>query len=67
PLSILWDPVSGYSAAESINYQATRAHVSRMKKSQMDTLDNKLIAEEIDPRQYAMEKRKIEEKFSNGY
>ncbi|MGE6825302.1 hypothetical protein [Pseudomonas soli] len=67
PVSIFWDPVSGYNAAESINYQATHAHVSRMKKSQMDALDTRLISEEIDPKHYALERRKIDEKFSNGY
>ncbi|AUY32747.1 hypothetical protein [Pseudomonas sp. PONIH3] len=67
PVSIFWDPVSGYNAAESINYQATCAHVSRMKKSQMDALDTRLISEEIDPKHYALERRKIDEKFSNGY
>jgi hypothetical protein len=38
-----------------------------MKKSQMDALDTRLISEEIDPKHYALERRKIDEKFSNGY
>lgn len=67
PISILWDPVSGYNAAESLNYQASRAHVSRLKKSKMDDLDGQLLGEAITAQQYTIEKRKIDEKFSNGY
>jgi hypothetical protein len=64
PISILWDPVSGYDAAESINYQATRAHVKSLKKADLDELDSKLAADEIDMKGYTLEKRKVEEKYS---
>lgn len=63
PLSIIWDPVSGYDAAESINYQASKAHVAGMKRKDMDRLDAKLAANEIDLRTYTLEKRKVEEMY----
>lgn len=65
PLSILWDPVSGYNAAESINYQATRAHVARLKSRDMDELDTQLAAKEIDLERYMLEKRKVNDKYSS--
>lgn len=64
PLSILWDPVSGYDAAESINYQATKAHVNRLKRREMDLLDEKLATDEIDMRRYTLERRKVDDKYS---
>lgn len=65
PLSILWDPVSGYNAAESINYQATRAHVASLKRRDMDTLDTRLSTKEIDLERYTIEKRKVDDKYSS--
>ncbi len=64
PVSILWDPVSGYNAAESINYEATRAQVSRLKNHDMDALDSRLASSEIDMQKYLVEKRKIENKYA---
>jgi uncharacterized membrane protein len=64
PISIFWDPVSGYSAAESINYHASKARVSSMKKRDIDLLDDQLATEEIDLKRYTLEKRKVEEKYS---
>jgi uncharacterized membrane protein len=64
PLSILWDPVSGYDAAESINYQATKAHVNGLKRREMDLLDEKLATDEIDMKRYTLERRKVDDKYS---
>ncbi len=64
PISILWDPVSGYGAAESINYQASKARVTSLRKRELDTLDNKLASDEIDLKRYTLEKRKVDEKYS---
>ncbi|SET21517.1 hypothetical protein [Pseudomonas graminis] len=60
PLSIIWDPVSGYDAAESINYQASKAHVASLKRRDMDRLDARLSANEIDLKTYTLEKRKVD-------
>ncbi|WP_434771858.1 hypothetical protein [Pseudomonas entomophila] len=65
PISILWDPVSGYNAAESINYQATRAHVSSLKRREMDALDTKLETKEINLERYTIEKHKVDSKYSS--
>ena len=64
PVSILWDPVSGYDAAESINYQATKAQVFSLRKRAMDDLDSKLATDEIDMKKYTLERRKVDEKYS---
>lgn len=63
PVSILWDPVSGYDAAESINYQASKAHVASLKRRDMDRLDSKLLSNEIDLKAYTLEKRKVEDMY----
>ncbi|MNE90553.1 hypothetical protein D3C80_1880790 [compost metagenome] len=63
PLSILWDPVSGHDAAESINYTATKAHVSRLQQKEIDSLDERLQTGQIDVAQYTLEKRKVDRKF----
>lgn len=64
PVSILWDPISGYDAAESINYQASRAHVAQLKRKDLDVLDAKLSANEIDLKQYTLEKSKLDTKYA---
>jgi hypothetical protein len=66
PISILWDPVSGHDAAESINYQASKAHVASLKRREMDQLDAKLAGNEIDLKAYTLEKRKVDEKYSTN-
>lgn len=64
PISIFWDPVSGHDAAESINYQATKAHVAQLKRRDMDALDSKLASDEIDLKRYTLDRRSIEEKYN---
>lgn len=63
PLSILWDPVSGHSAAETINYHATKHHVSKLENLEMDRLEDQLAQNQIDVTQYTLQKRKIESKY----
>ncbi|MBM7061154.1 hypothetical protein JQX08_10590 [Pseudomonas sp. UL073] len=65
PLSIVWDPVSGYDAAKSINYQATKAHISSLEEKELATLDEQLQTQQIDLTQYTLEKRKVDKKY--GY
>lgn len=64
PLSILWDPISGYSGSEAINYAATKAHVKRMQNKEMEALDELLATGQIDMAKYTIERRKIDKKFS---
>lgn len=63
PLSIPWDPVSGHDAAESINYTATKAHVSRLQRKELDALDERLQSGQLDVAQYTLEKRKVDKKY----
>jgi len=63
PLSMFWDPISGYNAAESINYQATKANVSRLKERDMRDLDAQMDSGEIDLKRYIQKKRRIDEKY----
>lgn len=64
PLSILWDPVSGYEASRSINYQATRTHIERQRKKALDELDAKLAGNEIDLKAYTLQRRQVEERYT---
>lgn len=64
PLSILWDPVSGYDAASSLNYHATRANVDRQQEAAMQELDERLQSGEIDLTQYTLQKRQIAKRFT---
>lgn len=63
PASIFWDPVSGYSAVEAINYQASKAHVASLRNRDMSALDSQLASEEIDMKRYSLEKNKLDAKY----
>ncbi|MDX5371590.1 MAG: hypothetical protein LPK18_04040 [Pseudomonadaceae bacterium] len=63
PLSILWDPVSGYNAAQTINYHATKQYIRPLQDQEMSGLDDKLTSGEIDLTHYTLQKRKIEDKY----
>ncbi|WP_421683056.1 hypothetical protein HKW98_00400 [Stutzerimonas urumqiensis] len=63
PLSIMWDPISGHSAAESINYGATKAHVARLQKAELDVLDEQLRTGQIDLTGYTLAKNKIAKQY----
>lgn len=64
PVSILWDPMSGYQGSQSLNYYATKAHVQKLKEKEMAGLEDKLMMETIDNKEFVSEKRKIETKYS---
>lgn len=63
PLSILWDPISGSDGSKSINYDLTKYQLEKDKSKEMSELDDKLSIKEIDPGQYILKKRKIDEKY----
>ncbi|MNR29201.1 hypothetical protein D3C85_1465750 [compost metagenome] len=63
PASILWDPISGHDAAQSINYQATKAHLYKQQEREMNNLDEKLQTGQLDITQYTLEKRKVDQKY----
>lgn len=64
PLSILWDPVSGYDGALSINYYATKHAVEKKQKKELSMIEDDLIAERLSKEAYIAKKREIESKYS---
>lgn len=67
PLSILWDPISGYDAARSINYNVTKAHIAKLHERDMQELDDQLGSGQLDIAQYTLEKRKVDTKYRAGF
>jgi hypothetical protein len=63
PLSVLWDPVSGYEGAKQINYDLTAHILEREKEKQIERLDDLLTIGQIDNKTYLLKKRKIEKEF----
>jgi len=63
PLSIMWDPVSGYDGAQAINYDVTKYEVKKKMNKEIQALDEKLANGAIDSKQYELEKHKVEEKY----
>ncbi|GGI88433.1 hypothetical protein [Halopseudomonas pertucinogena] len=63
PLSILWDPISGYNGSMAINYDMTKHHLKREMQAELSRLDDQLALEELDRHQYVTKKRAIESKY----
>ncbi len=63
PLSICWDPVSGYDGSQVINYNVTKQKLKRDMQKEMTVIDDKHMAGQLDTAAYLREKRKIEEKY----
>lgn len=63
PLSILWDPVSGYQGAMAINYDMTKHKLKRDMQAELSRLDDQLALEEVNRQEYVAKKRDIESKY----
>ncbi len=63
PLSILWDPISGYNASTRINYYATKENVESLKKEELDELSDGLMLNKIDNKTFILKKRDIEDRY----
>jgi len=63
PLSILWDPISGSDGSKAINYDLTKYQLKRDKNRELSGLEDKLALNQIDQKEYVLQKRKIEEKY----
>ncbi len=63
PVSVLWDPISGYQGAQSINYYATVHKVGRLRDNEMEALEDELMMDLLTKREFIMGKRKIDEKY----
>ena len=64
PESVLWDPISGYNGAKSINYDVTKHHLKTEKEKELKVLDGRLLIDEIDSKMYLLERRKIDQKYN---
>lgn len=67
PLSILWDPFSGYYASEEKNYFATKMYVNRKKSSALSTLDTQLSIGIINQKDYVMKRAAVTNKYDSSY
>ena len=67
PISVCWDPVSGYDGAESINYYATKADVSKKMNKEMSALDTQLQTKTLSADEYVLKKSQIERKYSADF
>ena len=66
PLSILWDPISGYEGSLSINYFATKAEVTSKMGKELRALDDQLVLGTVTKEDYVRRKREIEITFAAG-
>lgn len=64
PLSILWDPISGYDGAQSANYYATKHTVEKKQKKEMSTLEDDFLAGRVSKEDYVAKKREIENRYA---
>jgi hypothetical protein len=64
PVSILWDPISGYNGAESDNYFVSMQKLKKDKSEEISKLDDKLALKLITTEQYMVEKNQLEERYS---
>lgn len=63
PLSILWDPINGYSAANVTNYYATKEDVRIRIAKDMDSLDEKLEDGLLTEKEYVLAKREVKKQY----
>lgn len=64
PLSILWEPVSGYNGAMVRNYYATKQSVDRARKKELSQLEDDFLAERVSKESFYLKKREIENKYA---
>lgn len=64
PLSILWDPISGLNGAETINYYDTKAYVERMKRQEIELLEDDLVIKAISQEEYVLKSRAVRDKYA---
>lgn len=64
PLSIFWDPVSGYQGSEMINYQLTKVEIAKIKQEQSKKINRNLQDGVIDSVQAKRQLEDLEDKYS---
>jgi len=63
PLSVLWDPVNGYQASKTFNYDETVLIQKSKKEKELVALEDELATDQIDNTEYIIEKRKLDKKY----
>jgi hypothetical protein len=63
PLSILWDPVSGYEGSQKINYEMTKHKLERTKEEALLALDEQQASGKIDDVAFVREKKRLHLKY----
>ncbi len=66
PISVLWDPVSGYEGSKTINYEATKASLDAKMRKELAGLDEEMVAGTIDKEHYVQQKHAIESKYGGS-
>ncbi|WP_136526292.1 hypothetical protein [Geomonas ferrireducens] len=64
PISVVWDPVSGYNGAETLNYMSTVSVVEKKRNKEIATLDSKLAAGTISKDEYLKLKTECEKRYA---
>jgi hypothetical protein len=65
PISVLWDPVSGYEGALAINYFATKAEVDSKMRKDLSQLDDQLMVGLVTKEDYVRQKHLVETKYAS--
>ena len=63
PASIVWDPVSGYQGAQSINYYASKHNADEIRAQKLGKLEDDFALDEISRREYVRKRRQIRNKY----
>jgi hypothetical protein len=63
PLSVLWDPVSGYQGAKAVNYKASLREIRNNRDQETAVLNDKLRAGQITHSEYQAERDKLDAKY----
>jgi hypothetical protein len=63
PISILWDPVSGYDGSKTINYDVTKHALRKKERDEEDALDGARASGEVNEKEYFLARQKLRSKF----
>jgi len=63
PMSIFWDPISGYAGSKAHNYDVSKFEIKKKMAGEIRSLDDRLVSGEFDHSAYIIEKNKIEDKY----
>lgn len=64
PLSMIWDPVSGYQGARMINYDLTRHQLRKTMNDEIAGLDEQLALKQISAAEYMLQKGQIQRQYA---